>query len=239
MPASDYTTFRGRRCCVCLAKWLPVFEQMLLREGVIKASIDIAQLTGGASASAGTHSEGGAFDVWQRDPVTVRIARQMGAWAWARTKAQGFDPHLHGVLVGCPHNTPARYQITAGQAGFNGLGHLGRGARDDGAPMVTRNWEQGITWAVKQIASGAAAGVIIPDKPKDWFDMATEEQLRKIIGEEVDRRMGDVVPSPDWADAAYKKKNPNWFLSSYVRWTAHAVYRIEKKLGEVLAAVKK
>ncbi len=154
MPTAStpgYGTFRGRVACNCLRAWLPVFEKELLRRGVIKQSIDIAQLTGGASASAGTHSQGGAADVWQDDPTTIKIAREMGAAAWARTKAQGFDPHCHLVLNGCPHNSPARYQINALALEKNGLGWMGLQGRDDGpAPRKLRTYTAGIRWAKKQ-----------------------------------------------------------------------------------------
>lgn len=141
-------TFRGKPACSCLITWLPVFEAELLRRGVIKRSIDVAQLIGGAKASGGTHSTGGAFDVWQRDAVTIKVAREMGAATWARTRAQGFDPHAHGVLNGCPHNKPARYQIAALLLGRNGLGWKGLKGRDDGpAPRKLRTWQQGIAWA--------------------------------------------------------------------------------------------
>lgn len=144
--------FRGFPACECLAEWLPVFERRLLALGVIRHNIDIAQLIGGAKASAGTHSQGGAFDIWQHDPVTIATARQMGADAtWARTAAQGFSPHAHGVLRGCPHNAPARYQISAVDAGFNGLGAGGRGGVDDGPrPLSRRTWREGIAWANQQ-----------------------------------------------------------------------------------------
>ncbi len=151
MPTAQtrgYGLFRGRVACDCLRAWLPVFEAELKRLGVIQQSIDIAQLTGGASASGGTHSQGGAADVWQRDSRTIKVAREMGAAAWARTKAQGFDPHCHLVLNGCPHNSPARYQVTALRNGFNGLGYLGQGGRDDGpTPRALRTWTAGIRWA--------------------------------------------------------------------------------------------
>lgn len=141
--------FRGKPTCECLAEWLPWFERVLLAKGIIRHSIDIYQLTGGAKASAGTHSEGGAFDLAQFSTPALRVARDMGADAdWYRTEAQGFMRHSHGVLRGCPHNRPARYQIDAVDAGYNGLGRGGRGGRDDGPrPLSGRTWQQGIQWA--------------------------------------------------------------------------------------------
>ena len=144
-----YTSFRGRTCCTCLAAWLPAFEAELIARGVIKESIDIAQLTGDADKSAGVHSQGGAFDIRQCDPATIRVARKMGADAtWARTGAAwAGNEHAHGVLTGCPHNGPARYQIEAVLDGFNGLGSGGRGGKDDGPrPLFMRSWQEGISW---------------------------------------------------------------------------------------------
>lgn len=171
MPTSStpgYTSFRGRVACTCLAAWLPVFEAELIRRGVVTSSIDIAQLTGNASASGGTHSEGGAFDIWQHDPTTVWVARQMGAATWARTQAQGFSPHSHGVLVGCPHNGPARYQIDALRRGENGL--ASRGADDGPCPLPARDWRGGIEWAKQQEEEM---------KPEDFA------QIRSIVREEL------------------------------------------------------
>lgn len=147
------TTFRGHKACVCLAEWLPFFEAELLARGVIKRNIDIAQLIGDAEDSAGTHSTGGAFDIWQHDPVTVKVAREMGADAtWSRvTGSFAQNKHTHGVLRGCPHNGAAKYQIDAVDADFNGLGRGGRGAPDDGPrPLSKRTWKEGIAWQKRQ-----------------------------------------------------------------------------------------
>lgn len=167
--------FRGRPACPCLATWLPWLEKMLIAKGVIRESIDIAQLIGSASASANTHSTGGAFDIWQHDPVTIWVARQMGSVAWARTSAQGFDPHTHGVLRGCSHNSPAAYQISAGLDGYNGLGYGGRGATDDGPrPIPDRTWREGIAWAKKQLE-------------QEWDEMASKDEIRAVVAEEIEK----------------------------------------------------
>lgn len=53
--------------------------------------------------------------------------------------------------MGCPHNSPARYQIDAYKAGFNGLGLNGRGGKDTGPRGITyRTWREGIAWAKAQ-----------------------------------------------------------------------------------------
>lgn len=145
-------SFGGKPACYCLSVWLPAYENELLRRGVIKYNLDVYQLIGGAAASGGTHATGGAFDIGQTSSTAIYVARQMGADAtWHRPynwDSKGGMSHTHGVLRGCPHNTPARYQIEAVDAGYNGLGSGGRGARDTGPrPLSGRTWQQGITWA--------------------------------------------------------------------------------------------
>ena len=148
--------FRGHPACPCLAEWLPVYESELQRRGILRGSLTIYQLIGGAAASAGTHSEGGAFDLLDLPgDEEIWVGRQMGADAlWSRPynwDGQGGMDHDHGVLRGCPHNGPARYQIAAVDAGFNGLGHLGEGGRDTGPrPLSYRTWREGIAWAQAQ-----------------------------------------------------------------------------------------
>ena len=148
MAFPDYVVwFRGKPACPCLAEWLPVFEAELIRRGVIRESIDIYQLIGGAEASGGTHTKGGAFDIVQRDDTTIWVARQMGADAtWARLTMD--PPHAHGVLTGCPHNGPAAYQIDEVRAGGDGL--LGTAPDPGPRPLSGRTWRQGIEWARQQ-----------------------------------------------------------------------------------------
>jgi endonuclease/exonuclease/phosphatase family metal-dependent hydrolase len=152
-------TFRGFKACACLIAWLPVYEAELQRRKILKSGqkLKIYQLIGGAPASGGTHSKGGAFDLLDLPGKgDLEVARQMGADAtWSRKKnwdGRGGMAHIHGVLRGCPHNLPARYQITSTTQGVdhgrNGLANRGK---DDGPrPLSYRTWSQGITWAKKQ-----------------------------------------------------------------------------------------
>lgn len=146
------TSYRGLPACTCLAEWLPAYEHELQRRGILSGPLPIFQLIGGYAASAGTHSQGGAFDTGATSDRALWVARQMGADAtWRRTPAQGFALHAHGVLTDCPHNTPARYQIDAVRAGYNGLGRGGFGGKDDGPqPLSGRTWREGIQWAKEQ-----------------------------------------------------------------------------------------
>lgn len=148
--------FRGFPACPCLAAWLPAYEAELQRRGLLDGPLHIYQLIGGAAASGGTHASGGAFDLLDLPGDQDQwLARQMGADAtWARPydwDGRNGMAHTHGVLTGCPHNGPARYQITAVQDGYNGLGSGGRGAPDDGhRPLSGRTWREGIKWARAQ-----------------------------------------------------------------------------------------
>lgn len=159
--------FRGKPACPCLAEWLPIYEAELQARGVLDGPLHIYQLIGGAAASGGTHASGGAFDILDLPgDVDLRVARQMGADAtWSRPlgwDGRGGMAHIHGVLKGCPHNGPAVYQIGAVVAGYNGLGHLGRGASDTGPrPLSGRTWREGIDWAHAQAEARNPA----PPKP--------------------------------------------------------------------------
>ena len=91
----------------------------------------------GAAASAGTHNRGGVIDLrtWDLPASTtpqqvVRVLRECGLIAWYRTKAQGFDPHIHAIDYGNPDLDPsAARQVTAWEQGRNGLASNGL---DDG-----------------------------------------------------------------------------------------------------------
>lgn len=155
MTLAYQVDFRGFPACPCLAAWLPVYEAELQRRKLLTGPLHIYQLIGGAPASAGTHTKGGAEDDDRIAEQCIWVARQMGADAsWHRPvnwDGKGGMEHAHHVLTGCPHNGPARYQIDAVRAGFNGLGLNGHGAPDPGPrPLSGRTWQQGIQWAKEQ-----------------------------------------------------------------------------------------
>lgn len=250
MPADPYPAytvwFRGKPACPCLAQWLPVYEKMLLQAKVIKSNLDIYQLIGGAAASGGTHALGGCFDTAQTSAKAISIAREMGAATWYRPynwDGRKGMAHTHGVLIGCPHNGPAAYQITAQRNGYNGLGYLGQAARDTGSPKtITRDWREGVTWATKQL-----------QPPKEWDEMASKNEIKAALLEvmksnevkgiiehearqAVDRRLGDVVPAGKTEKNL--KGNPTWNPSSFWRLTYNntvtiieLLQRIVKKIG--------
>ncbi|HEX6248876.1 MAG TPA: hypothetical protein VFZ64_13480 [Nocardioidaceae bacterium] len=94
----------------------------------------MAQLGGGAQASAGYHDRSGCIDTRTRDLTVVqqerllRCARSVGWAVWRRDQAHGgMDEHMHWVLLGEPDMAPgARQQEADYRAGYDGLTPRGR-----------------------------------------------------------------------------------------------------------------
>lgn len=112
-----------------MAAWIDLFvPYMRDRHGITLIIIKLTEpprdrLDG---ISGPTHADGYAVDIrsWnltasQRD-ITIREAGRLGLILHYRTRAQGFDPHLHGMLnVG--YWTRCYYQIRATADGYDGL----------------------------------------------------------------------------------------------------------------------
>lgn len=151
-------------------------EAILLTQGSYSVSV---------SASAGTHDGGGVVDVnvsgWNYTVIwnVLKVARSMGLIAWYRTKAQGFEYHIHVVRRDCGDLSPAaRAQVVQYLNGQNGL--AGHGA-DDGPLGYTS-----VTWASYNNTSAYRPPPVTDaddpqDAPKDWFDMATQAELRSTV----------------------------------------------------------
>jgi hypothetical protein len=175
----DYQDFPA---CPCQAAWLPVYERNAQRLGYIPGALHLFQLIGGNPKSGGTHLDGGAGD-WSYAPGLVGLARKMGADAtWQRPfnwDGKNGIEHIHSVLRGCPHNAPARYQIDAVDAGFNGLGNGGRAAPDKGPrPLSGRTWREGIAWALQEEDDAMA---LTEAQTKEIFDKALAEAIPSIV----------------------------------------------------------
>lgn len=199
------TTFRGFPACPCQVAWLPVYEHELQRRGIINGPLDIAQLIGGFIGSGGTHTTGGASDLWLigvRADLAVWVARQMGADAtWHRLRGWdngGGSEHVHAVLRGCPHlSLSARAQVISVDAGGDGLG--GTDTPDPGPrPLSGRTWQQGIQWQQEQ----------------EGLDM-DEAQVRKIVSDEVRAALRD---AGDLIKVRMIENQPRWSLERALRW---------------------
>jgi hypothetical protein len=121
-------------------------------EYLLGAQIPITQggwNKGGVAASAGAHDAGGALDFPPRfsgkTPLQiVKALRRVGFAAWHRKAIRGLWPeHIHAVALGDRQLAPvAKNQASAYLDGFDGLGHLGRGGKDDGPRDIIQTWEQ-------------------------------------------------------------------------------------------------
>jgi GH25 family lysozyme M1 (1,4-beta-N-acetylmuramidase) len=160
-----FTDYKGNKWlgCVCIVEFLELAQKVALKRGLLKQGFDIWQLTGGATASAGTHTQGGAFDLlFQTSDAWVKFFRDLGATAtWRRTVSQGFSKeHLHGVLNGCVHNSPARYQVTEQKSGpptGGGDGLTGTKPDYHPDPNPYRTWAQGRDVMKKELGLMALA----------------------------------------------------------------------------------
>ena len=142
--------WRGIPVCSCLLPLLndlaagtPTLPRIIPTQGSWSTSV---------SASAQTHAGGGVLDIslrgWSSAQVWALLVacRRRGLVAWHRTALQGFAPHVHAVMDGCPHLSgrdrpvvgTAAWQVQEYRAGRNGL--AGRG-RDDGPRDFV-----GVTW---------------------------------------------------------------------------------------------
>lgn len=116
----------------------------------VKGKLVIVQgafMTNGASASAGTHDKAGCMDIrtWNltsfEKRTAVHEARRLMAAAWLRTPSQGFDEHIHWVLIGdSPMANLAASQIDMYKQGYNGLGWYAYRDSDSYRPQRITNY---------------------------------------------------------------------------------------------------
>ena len=171
--------------CPHMAQWWPVFTALVKqRFGV---SLEILQAAGSYSKSGATHVEGTSIDwrTWRFTPAVVNgivaLAREMGARAtWYRTKAQGFDPHVH-MALDCPCHSGADYQTAAVDAGYNGLGARGRKGKDTHPqPSTRRDYKAGIAWANQQLGSASSRPKPTNQSEEDELMALSKETLNQI-----------------------------------------------------------
>ena len=182
--------------CPHMAQWWPVFTALVKqRFGV---SLEILQAAGSYSKSGATHVEGTSTDwrTWRFTPAVVNgivaLAREMGARAtWYRTKAQGFDPHVH-MALDCPCRSGADYQTAAVDAGYNGLGAGGRKGKDTHpAPSTRRDYKAGIAWANQQLGSASSR-----PKPTTNTNQSEEDELMALSKETLNQIPTAVLTVP-------------------------------------------
>lgn len=145
------------------------FRGVLLDQLTIDALLRAEQLLGyqlsfpqgswstSVSASAGTHSGGGAVDVHVagmadvQQIAIVHALRQAGFAAWRRTPSEGFVYHVHCILIGDPEVSPsAADQLVQWAAHEDGL--IGHGPDSDPVDVAAGRPPLWIPWlAVKPL----------------------------------------------------------------------------------------
>lgn len=226
------TWFRGKPTCTCVQQWFPAFEAELKRRGLTSGFYDgkhlkIFQLTGGASASAGTHSKGGAIDTASLSAEAMYVARLMGGVGWVRDWPG--NRHSHIVLNGCPHNGPARYQITSYLAGYDGLGNGYRTRDPHRRPARLPTWRDGIRYAQA-------------NQPKEFDEMASKKEIqdavRGVVRDEVRAEVSSVLSSKKTLDriahAVWSRPYRDFFLTAGKK----GVSTVSKTLYELARDVK-
>lgn len=155
------------------------------------------QGTGGDPDSGSTHGLGGAVDLrWCGHWQCLWALRMAGGFAWLRNPSQGDWPHhIHGGPRKHPFQDAALHrQELAYDAGGNGLGGADDFKRPQPIPDPTWPWIR-----------------------KDWFDMADEADLRRIIREELAAfgKNADQLVKVDHDDDPGTAK---WSLGRVLRW---------------------
>lgn len=158
--------------------WEGVVAELGFRPTIVQGAF-MAQLGGGADASAGYHDLGGCLDVrtWDltRDQIDrlIRVTRSRGGASWRRDETAahgGMDSHCH-ITLGSdqPLSPGARASWQSYLAGRNGLANNAPDYEWRPSPLVTTPPE------------------------RDWFDMATEADLRQIVREEIAAQRDDIA----------------------------------------------
>lgn len=98
------------------------------------------------SVSGSTHDEAGAVDLriqgWGKTTIdkVVHALRDAGFAAWHRDAQDGFDPHIHAILIGLKGlSTGARWQTLEYDSGRNGLNNR-KPDRDAYRPKPKVKW---------------------------------------------------------------------------------------------------
>lgn len=149
----DETDGTPARACPHMAAWWPWFRLLVLVRVEVDLNARVIQAAGDGKKSAATHLDGTAVDLRTRALVLavilaiVALAREAGARAtWYRDWTG--NKHIHLVLD-CPCNSRADYQIRAADRGRDGLS--GNGPDPHPRPKTIRNHAAGLAWLITQL----------------------------------------------------------------------------------------
>lgn len=136
-PPADYrvVSFRGVKVNVRTRVMIERAESYMKQMGInSRLVLTQGSYSNSVSASAGTHSGGGALDISIRQYSTatadkvVKALRMAGFAAWRRRTVEGFSPHIHAIAIGDKRaSSSAKSQVSAY---FRGLDALRSGRKD-------------------------------------------------------------------------------------------------------------
>ena len=207
-------------------------DLVMLRLG-INLRLRIVQAYGAADASAGTHgAPPAAIDIRTRGLTLAQILalvallRECG---WAATWYRDWVGNYH-IHAACDISTwtPARYQITAVKAGYDGLGSGGRKGKDPHArPSTWRTAKTGATWARAQIAAEKS-------DIERLLDTMNEAQLRAIIRQESQAGASNALRTP-----ATKGRGDEWdnTPTDLIPRTAYRLRALSAEVADLKAQV--
>lgn len=167
-----------------MSVWLPVWIRYM-RE-VHKITIVVIKVADqqATAVSAGTHLRGYAVDqrTWHltatKQQIVVREATQYGMPCHRRTKAQGFEPHNHGMLdVG--YTTPCSYQIARTKAGRDGLSRNGPDRDKAHRPPQSEwlDWKAGVAAMLRRLDPPKLTEIPRYYTAKPWMEIPVDGVL--------------------------------------------------------------
>ncbi len=153
-PPADYriVSFRGVKVNVRTRVMIERAESYMKKMGInSRLVITQGSYSNSVSASAGTHSGGGALDISIRQYSTgtadkvVKALRMAGFAAWRRRTVEGFTPHIHAIAIGDKRaSASAKSQVASYFRGRDALAanrpdiHLSSAGGNIGRPVP--NW---------------------------------------------------------------------------------------------------
>ncbi|MFD8117098.1 transglycosylase SLT domain-containing protein [Streptomyces microflavus] len=114
--------------------------EALARAGITSGMITQGPYSNSVSASAGTHSGGGVYDIASTSPTVLAALHAAGFAAWIRSgSGWAGNEHIHAVYSGANDLSPqARWQLEDFRRGGSGLGIPGN--LYTGTPGANRGW---------------------------------------------------------------------------------------------------
>jgi hypothetical protein len=233
---SARVAFRGGWTCDCVAISLPWVEADMIRRGLIKYNIDIAQLgwRGDVGASAGTHDEGGATDTWgQWNTEAIDVWRLWG-WTMQRRDLTGVNTHAHGWPWGCTHLAPAaQQQAEDWERGLNGLAYpskvVGR--------WPVKHWRQALEENAVSLTDDIAAAAAEKTYQKIWDNRGPLADTMLTRELKLSNKSEGEIAAAVWAARIGTEAVNGWTGGHLVDWNARATATQGEALTRIIGVL--